>query len=106
MKTQMLTILTIGAAAMAFSGPVMAGEHGGKHHGKMFEKHDTNGDGVITKEEALSHAEARFDKMDADGDGSVTKEEATAAKEEMRAKWKEMKGKKKPADAPEGGDAE
>ena len=74
---------------------------------KMFEKHDTNGDGVISKAEFLTHAEERFSKMDVDGDGNVTKDEAKAAKEKMREKWKEMKdkrgGKDKPAD---GGEAE
>ncbi|MBL4804783.1 MAG: hypothetical protein JKY71_07950 [Alphaproteobacteria bacterium] len=103
MKTRILTILTIGAAAVAFSGPVIAGDKDGKHHGKMFEKHDTNGDGVISKDEAMSHAEARFDKMDKDGDGEVTQDEAKAAKEKMRAKWKEMKEKK---DAMDSGDGE
>ncbi|MFG0259959.1 MAG: hypothetical protein ACF8LK_06355, partial [Phycisphaerales bacterium JB041] len=40
---------------------------------------DTNGDGVITKDEATAAALKRFEKMDANGDGQVTKEEAKAA---------------------------
>lgn len=41
----------------------------------MFNKIDTNDDGVITLDEAVSEAEARFLKMDEDGSGTVTKEE-------------------------------
>jgi len=109
MKNRVLTLLTVGAATLALSSHAMAEDHGGKMHkgAKMFEKHDTNGDGVISKAEFLTHAEERFSKMDVDGDGNVTKDEAKAAKEKMREKWKEMKdkrgGKDKPAD---GGEAE
>ncbi len=89
-------ILMMGAAALVLqASPVLADNHGGKHHGKMFEKHDTNGDGVISKEEFLSHAEDRFSKMDTDGDGSVTKEEGEAAKAKMKEKWKEKREKMK-----------
>lgn len=99
-------ILMMAATALVMqAGPVFA-EGGPKHHGKMFEKHDTNGDGVITKDEFLAHAEERFSQMDADGDGSVTKEEGQAAKEKMKEKWKEkrdkMKERKGPPPAPEG----
>ena len=46
-------------------------DEGRPHKGKMFEKHDTNGDGVISKSEFLAHAEERFSKMDADGNGAA-----------------------------------
>ncbi len=108
-----LRVLSVSAAVIALSSaPALADDHGDKMHhkgdrgAKMFEKHDTDGDGVVTKEEALSHAEARFDKMDADGDGKLTKDEAKAAKEKMREKWKEMKDKKDAMDSGDGAEAE
>lgn len=108
-----LRLLSVSAAVMALSSaPALADDFGGKmehkgdHGAKMFEKHDTNGDGVISKDEALSAAEARFDKMDTDGDGKVTQDEAKAAKEQMHAKWKEMKEKRKGMDKPADAEAE
>ncbi len=97
----MKKLLALGACAFAFSvTPALADHHeGGDHKGKMFEKHDTNGDGVISKDEFLTHAaekaEERFAKMDADGNGEVSKEEAAAAKEKWREKMKEYKEKRK-----------
>lgn len=68
--------------------------------GQMFDKHDTNGDGVISKDEFLGHAEERFSKIDTDGDGSVSKEEAKAGHEKMRKKirkhMKERRGEHAP----------
>ena len=83
-------VLTVGAA------PALAGDYEGKgdHKGKMFEKHDTNGDGVISKEEFLDHATNRFSEMDANDDGEVSKEEAKAAHDKMREQMKKWKEKK------------
>ncbi len=60
----------------------------------MFEKHDTNGDGVISKSEFLDHAEKRFKKMDKDGSGDITKEEAKEARQAMKDKMKEHRQNK------------
>ena len=80
----MKKLLTLSAVALAVSiSPVMADSHGDKQ-GKMFEKHDTNGDGVISKSEFLAHAEERFAKMDQDGNGEISKDEAKAGKKKMR----------------------
>ncbi|MGH1397788.1 MAG: hypothetical protein ACRBCT_01080 [Alphaproteobacteria bacterium] len=86
--------LSVCAFALGFALPAMA-EEGVPPEGKggPFAKHDTNGDGVISKSEFLSHAEERFGEMDADGSGEVTKEEAKAAHEAKREKMKEMRGK-------------
>lgn len=85
-----LVTLTSVLTAFALSPALaQADHHGGPHGGKMFEKHDLNGDGVISKDEFLKHAEEKFTKMDADGDGSVTKEESKAAMEAWREKMKE-----------------
>lgn len=84
-------------ALMMQATPVFADNHGGpdgergKHKGKMFEMHDTDGDGVVTKDEFLSHAEERFGKMDADGDGKITKEESAEAHKAMKEKFKEKR---------------
>lgn len=41
---------------------------------------DADGDGKVSKAEALTAAERRFDRADANGDGFVTPEEARAAR--------------------------
>lgn len=107
----MKKLMAFTAVAMAISmTPALAEHHEGKkgdHKGKMFEKHDTNGDGVISKDEFLSHATERFNKMDADGNGEVTKEEGEAAHEAMREKMKEKRAERKAKrDASEGSEAE
>ena len=41
-------------ALMMQTAPVLADNHGEGEKGKRFEKHDTNGDGVISKDEFLT----------------------------------------------------
>jgi hypothetical protein len=107
MKLTMQKAMLLAAAALVFqASPVLAqGPQGGSQDGprkdKMFEMHDTNSDGVISKDEFLTHAEDRFGKMDADSDGSVTKEEGQAAWEKMKERHKERKEyRKKRGDTP------
>lgn len=84
----MKKILALTAVALAFAvSPAMADNHGDK--AKMFEKHDTNGDGVISKSEFLSHAEERFSNMDTDGNGEISKDEVQAKRAEMKEKRKD-----------------
>ncbi|NCT40556.1 MAG: hypothetical protein GW778_02705 [Alphaproteobacteria bacterium] len=91
----MKKILMLSVFAMAFGAmPALADHHGdkgdrGDRGAKMFEKHDTNGDGAISKDEFISHATDRFSEMDTDGDNKITKEEAKAAHEKRRAEMKE-----------------
>lgn len=91
-----LTILT--ALAVMVSVPFALAEEGGKGHGKhggkMFERQDINGDGVISKDEFLASAEKKFEAMDSDGNGSVSKDEAKAHHKKKRDKWKAMKEKR------------
>ena len=78
--------LTFGAAAPAFAD----------HHdkaGKMFEKHDLNGDGVVTQEEFLEHAKKKFSEMDRDSNGEISQEEAKAQRDTMKEKMKEKREK-------------
>jgi len=82
-------ILAVGAT------PALADRNDDKgDKGKMFEKHDTNSDGVISKGEFLDHATKRFSDMDADGNGEVSKEEARAGHEKRRAEMKKRKAER------------
>lgn len=84
----MKKLLAITAVALTFgAAPALADNHSddGKKGG-MFEQHDTNGDGVVSKSEFLAKAEERFAKMDLDGNGEVSKEEAKNARKAMREK--------------------
>lgn len=44
----------------------------------MFDDADTDGDGVLSKQEFLGRAEAHFKEMDMDADGTVTADEMRA----------------------------
>lgn len=90
----MKKLLLLAAFGVAISSiPAMAGHHeemGDKKH-KMFEKHDTNGDGMISMDEYMAKAKAKFAEKDTNGDGMISKEEAKEYKEEKREKWKEKR---------------
>lgn len=51
---------------------------------EMFKRMDTNGDGVISKQEFMEQAEKRFKRLDANGDGQITREEIESAAQNMR----------------------
>ena len=51
---------------------------------RKFDRKDTNGDGVITKDEVLAKVQAKFNEVDADGNGQVTREEKRAARASHR----------------------
>lgn len=54
--------------------------HRGAHGARMLKSVDTDGDGKVSKAEALAAAAARFDKADANKDGFLTVEEMKAAR--------------------------
>ena len=59
----------------------------GKHrHGGHFKRMDTDGDGKVSRTEALAAAEAAFSRADANGDGFVTAEEKRATHRGHRGK--------------------
>lgn len=62
-----------------------AGKQRGER-GDWFARLDTDGDGMISRDEFIAPALKRFDRADADGDGIVTPEERAAAREARRAK--------------------
>ncbi|KKL56613.1 hypothetical protein LCGC14_2243670, partial [marine sediment metagenome] len=80
MKKLILTVAALGLATAVWAGHDNKGHHDGKHHSgrMMFEKMDTNGDGVITAEEheasiqqMMAKRSEHFAKMDTDGDGKT-----------------------------------
>ncbi len=80
----------------------MGGKMGDRMHHRMDERKesmwkelDTNGDGVITKEESNEFSNKKFEEKDANKDGKVTKEEWDAAYAAKMEKFKEMRKKMK-----------
>lgn len=65
------------------------GKRGGP--GKMMDMADANKDGAITQAEFTAGALTRFEQMDTDNDGQVTAAEQKAARDAMRAKWREAR---------------
>lgn len=64
----MLAVASITAAA--YAAPVVKTVAGGAD-GAGYAKMDSDGDGNVSKSEALAHAEARFAVMDTDGNGQI-----------------------------------
>jgi Ca2+-binding EF-hand superfamily protein len=63
-----------------------AGERGSMgERGSWLNRLDTDGDGMISRDEFVAPALKRFDRADADGDGVVTPEERAAMREARRA---------------------
>lgn len=56
------------------------GKRGGRRHGKMMERADTNGDKAISKDEFTTAAMARFDRMDTNKNGVISSDERQAMK--------------------------
>lgn len=68
---------------------------GGGHErkgGMMLRMADANGDGTLTKQEAVAGALKHFDMADADKDGKLTPAERKAAHAKMREHMKGMRG--------------
>ena len=64
-------------ALATFAGPALAQDAPppGPRGGGMMMRADTNGDGVVTRDEALAQAGQRFDRMDSNHDGRLTGDE-------------------------------
>ena len=88
----MKTAVTLAALAFATTTlTALAGEGGGR--GDHFKKADTNGDGMISREEAkaMPRLAAHFDEIDANKDGLISADEMRAYHEKMRADhWKKI----------------
>jgi Ca2+-binding EF-hand superfamily protein len=85
MKTPIIATAAIAAllAGVAVAGDAPRGDAPRQLH------HDTDGDGRVSRDEAVASATERankwFDSLDADKDGYVTKEEMSKAREDRRA---------------------
>lgn len=78
--------------------PGMAGRGMGPGGGgMMLRMADTNNDGAVTRDEAMTAALKHFDAMDANKDGKVTREERQAA---MKAMGARMRGNGPAGDMP------
>lgn len=81
------TIIATALATTLIGGAALAAQETGAVDGMakapgvwMAHRGDTNGDGVITRDEALADAAKRFDAADTNHDGKVTPEEMRAAR--------------------------
>lgn len=85
------------AEFMADNGPMKQGRgqwghrRGGGMMGKMA---GAQGDRSITQADFTARALQRFDAMDANKDGQVTPQERAAAREQMKAKWQQMRAQR------------
>lgn len=70
------------------SGYMVADGHG--KHNKM-KKMDTDGDGVVSKDEFMAHAEMKFGKKDKNGDGVISADEMKRKKKDGEGKCGEGK---------------
>lgn len=100
MKKQTLIALSLAAL---IATPALA-EHGKDGHphrgpGHMFEKADTNKDGVVTKEEFRAQSDKFFAKLDTNGDGKITKQEQEEAHAKFKQKREEHRAKREAAKA-------
>ena len=94
----MKKFMILTAALFAFSAaPALAGHHDEGGKGKKFEKHDTNGDGELSRAERRSAKEARkesvMQQLDTNGDGEVSDAER-AGFDEVKAERKERRGER------------
>ncbi|MGJ8536576.1 MAG: EF-hand domain-containing protein [Parasphingopyxis sp.] len=72
------------------------GRRGGRRgHGPRMERLDTNGDGIVTRDEAIAPALARFDRADANGDGQIDQAERTAMREQRGARRAERRAQRR-----------
>jgi len=70
----------LSAAALALTGTAFAAHHEGRI------KPDSNGDGVVTRDESQSHALAMFAKLDVNNDGLLDTADRELRREQRREK--------------------
>lgn len=100
-KALMMALVAASIASPALANNTAAGKaHMMADH--YFSKIDTNGDGMITKEESQAYNDKMFQEADTNNDGKISKDEMTAMKEKEHAKMtsmhKSMSGKNEKSD--------
>ena len=90
-----LAALALASAALVVYADPAGGPQAGMHrHGgfeRLLKAADANGDGVLTRDEALAFAAQRFDALDANHDGKLTADEVRASFQQKRAeRWKKL----------------
>ena len=88
---------SINAEESVFDKLQMAEHHGGNHEGKkykhrhknMMKKMDTDGDGKVSRDEFMKHAEDKFARKDANGDGFISEEEHNQCHRHKKGKSKQ-----------------
>ncbi|MEW9855111.1 EF-hand domain-containing protein [Novosphingobium sp. M1R2S20] len=73
------------------------GHGGGMHHRGMMgmgRMADANNDGAVSQAEFTAAAMKHFEAADANNDGQVTAQEHQAMREQMKAKWQQMRAQK------------
>lgn len=73
-------------------GPRGLAMHRFHRGGGLFGHADADKDGKVSLAEATAPALQRFDRVDANKDGTITPEERKAARDAMRAQWKQRRG--------------
>ena len=82
----MKAILTLALAASASTVAIAQDMPPQRGPGGAMMRADSDGDGVVTRVEALAEAGARFDRMDANHDGRIDKGELTAMADMRRGR--------------------
>ena len=90
----LILALAAGSAFAAETQPNVA-PAGDEHHGGMFKKVDTNGDGAIGKDEWVAKGDKMFGDIDANKDSKISPDEMKAHREQKRAEWKERREERK-----------
>jgi len=76
----------IAAAALAAGAPSALAGGASRHGERMLQRLDLNGDGTITRDEAVAVQTVRFLRWDTDGDGVITEAEMLAMAQERIAR--------------------
>ena len=99
-NTQILDQTTPAPAPAPMPMPPRGGRGEGRGGGGMM-RADTNGDGIVTRAEAIAEADQRFARMDTDGDGQITAAEMQASRAMMQQRM-EARGQDVPPPPPGG----